>query len=155
MFTTNAACLFKGHDYQPVYDRPAPSSRFELTAADRIGIEKLLRDGVTRRSPNPNLLEGFLRHKLRVSCGAPDPAPNALVTSGRRVKYMISGGGAREGLLTMQPDVRVDRIEVATLLGATLIGMRSSQKMPLLTDDGQIEIVLVLDVTTPPRPRPA
>ena len=41
-------------------------------------------------------------------------------------------------------------ILVASLLGATLIGMRKLQKGPLLRDDGQIDTLVVLDVSPTP-----
>jgi hypothetical protein len=42
-------------------------------------------------------------------------------------------------------------ISVASLIGATLIGMRKLQRAPLLRDDGEIETIVVLDV----KPLPA
>ncbi|MFD2856245.1 hypothetical protein ACFSZS_17785 [Seohaeicola zhoushanensis] len=62
---------------------------------------------------------------------------------------MISGEGARSGELSMQAMPLPGRILVASLLGATLIGMRVLQKTPLLRDDGEIDTVVVLDVTPP------
>lgn len=70
--------------------------------------------------------------------------------AGRQITYMISGEGARSGVLAMRPTPSPGHILVASLLGATLIGMRKLQKMPLLRDDGQIDTVVVLNVTPPP-----
>ncbi|MBN7787539.1 hypothetical protein JYP51_21635 [Ponticoccus gilvus] len=63
---------------------------------------------------------------------------------------MISAEGARSGVLSMNPTPVPGHILVASLLGATLIGMRKLQKVPLLRDDGQIEVVVVLDVHPSP-----
>jgi hypothetical protein len=62
---------------------------------------------------------------------------------------MISGEGARSGVLSMSRMPIPGCLLVASLLGATLIGMRKLQKAPLLRDDGQIETVVVLDVRPP------
>ncbi|WP_204318768.1 hypothetical protein [Pseudooceanicola aestuarii] len=63
---------------------------------------------------------------------------------------MISDEGARTGVLSMGPTPIPGHVLVTSLLGATLIGMRKLQKMPLLRDDGQIETVLVLDLRPSP-----
>ncbi len=68
---------------------------------------------------------------------------------------MISGGGARSGVLSMSPAPAPGRILIASLLGATLVGMRKMQKVPLLRDDGQIETIVVLDVSPAPDRGPA
>lgn len=122
---------------------------YHLTVADRLGIERLLDNKATRHAPNPSILDGLLRHKLRSARGAPEPAPADLVVAGSIVTYMISGEGARSGELSMQAMPLPGRILVASLLGATLIGMRVLQKTPLLRDDGEIDTVVVLDVTPP------
>tara|TARA_R100001086_G_scaffold21566_2_gene10432 strand:- start:1921 stop:2415 length:495 start_codon:yes stop_codon:yes gene_type:complete len=129
-----------------------------LTRSDRLRIEALLRDGVLRHSPAPALLEGLLRHKLRFSCEAEDPAPADRVTTERRVTFMISGGGARTGILCLRElcDSATDTpcLQVASLLGATLLGMRVQQKSPLLQEDGQIATVVVLAVGPSAKPAP-
>lgn len=138
-----------------VHDHLSDRSSYALTVDDRIGIERLLRHGATRHAPNPTILDGLLRHKLRAARGAPDPAPSTLVVAGSRVTYMISGEGARTGTLTMPAMPGPGRILVASLLGATLIGMRVLQKSPLLREDGGIETVVVLKVVPPPGPAAA
>lgn len=152
MFSPNATHMFRRQDIRSVYERPSLDRGFELTVDDRAGIERLLRQGRLKRSPTPELLEGFLRHKLRISRGAVEPAPADLVVSGRLFRYMVSGEGAREGFLAMEPGMPGDSIPVATFLGATLIGMRALQKMPLLTADGRLATVFVLDVSPVARP---
>jgi hypothetical protein len=54
---------------------------------------------------------------------------------------MVSGEGARSGVLSMNSTPVPGHILVASLLGATLIWMRKLQKVPLLRDDGQIEVL--------------
>ena len=130
--------------------RRATSLRgYFLTESDRRGIQDLLDNHGTRFAPNPPMLRGFLRHKLRISSHVSEPSPSNLATSGREVTYMISGEGARSGILSMAPLPQPGSILVASLLGATLIGMRVLQKVPLLRDDGQIDTVVILDVRSP------
>ncbi|WP_297771773.1 hypothetical protein [uncultured Roseovarius sp.] len=147
MTITRLTQLPAGSDFRSLFERSAVETGFLLTVNDRLGIERLLRHRGTKNAPNPPLLNGLLRHKLRISRGAPEPASPDLVVAGCHVIYMISGEGARTGVLTMNPVPIPGHILVASLLGATLIGMRKLQKVPLLRDDGQIETVVVLDVS--------
>lgn len=133
-----------------VHDHLTDRSSYYLTVADRVGIEKLLANRATRHAPNPTILNGLLRHKLRSARGAPEPSPFNLVVAGSQVTYMVSGEGARRGELCMQAMPRPGHILVASLLGATLIGMQTLQKSPLLRDDGSIDTVVVLEVVPPP-----
>lgn len=150
MTITRITHLPAGSDFRSLFERSAVGSGFLLTVDDRLGIEHLLRYRGTRNSPNPALLNELLRHKLRISRGTPEPASPDLVVAGCHVTYMISGEGARSGVLSMNPAPVPGHILVASLLGATLIGMRKLQKVPLLRDDGQIEVVVVLDVHPSP-----
>lgn len=144
-----------GSDFRSLFERSAVETGFLLTVEDRFGIERLLHHRGTRNAPSPALLNGLLRHKLRISRGAPWPAPPELVVAGCHVTYMISGGGARSGVLSMSPAPAPGRILIASLLGATLVGMRKMQKVPLLRDDGHIETIVVLDVSPAPDRGPA
>ncbi|MGR3454594.1 hypothetical protein [Pseudooceanicola sp.] len=150
MTITRITHLPAGSDFRSLFERSAVQTGFLLTVEDRLGIERLLRHRGTKNAPNPLLLNGLLRHKLRISRGAPEPAPPGLVMAGCHVTYMISGDGARTGALSMSPVPIPGHVLVASLLGATLIGMRKLQKVPLLRDDGQIETVVVLDVSSSP-----
>jgi hypothetical protein len=132
-------------------DHVTDRTSYYLTVADRAGIEKLLRNRATRHAANPTILNGLLRHKLRSARGAPEPAPSNLVVAGSQVTYMISGEGARTAELCLQAMPLPGRILVASLLGATLIGMQTLQKSPLLRDDGSIDTVVVLEVVPPPK----
>jgi len=142
--------LPESSDFRSLYERSSLGAGFLLTVEDRLGIERLLHGRGTRNAPNPTLLNGFLNHKLRISRGAPWPTPPELVVAGCHVTYMISGEGARSGVLSMSPTPAPGRILVASLLGATLVGMRKMQKVPLLRDDGRIETIVVLDVIPAP-----
>ncbi|ARC87382.1 hypothetical protein [Rhodovulum sp. MB263] len=150
MTITRITHLPPGSDFRELFPRSSVETGFLLMAADRLGIERLLRHDGTRNAANPALLNGFLRHKLRISRAAPEPAPPGLVVAGCHVTYMISGEGARSGLLTISPVPGPGHLSIASLLGATLMGMRKLQKVPLLRDDGRIETVVVLDVGLPP-----
>lgn len=146
MTITRITHLPASSDFRSLFERSAVETGFLLTVDDRLGIEHLLRKRGTRNSPNPALLNGLLRHKLRISRRTPEPASPDLVVGGCQVTYMISGEGARSGVLSMNPVLGMGYVPVASLLGATLIGMRKLQKVPLLRDDGQIDVVVVLDV---------
>lgn len=149
MTITRITHLPAGSGFRSLFERSGVETGFLLSVDDRLGIERLLRHRGTRNSPPP-LLSGLLRHKLRISRGTPEPASPDLVVAGCHVTYMISGEGARSGVLSMNPTPVPGHILVASLLGATLIGMRKLQKVPLLRDDGQIEVVVVLDVHPSP-----
>lgn len=136
MTIARIARLPAGRDFQSLFERSAIETGFFLTVEDRAGIERLLRHHGTKHAQNPHLLNGLLRHKLRISRGAQEPAAPELVVAGCHVKYMISGEGARSGVLSMSPVPIPGHVLVASLLGATLIGMRKLQKVPLLRDDG-------------------
>ncbi len=150
MTITNFMQLPSGSDLRSLFERSAAETGFLLTVEDRAGIERLLRFHAGRHAPNPPLLNGLLRHTLRISRGVPEPALPELVMAGRHVSYMISGEGSRSGVLTMSSAPIPGHILVASLLGATLIGMRKLQKAPLLREDGQIDTLVVLDVSPPP-----
>jgi len=77
-------------------------------------------------------------------------APPELVQSGRHVTYMISCESARSGVLSMRLTPIYGHISIASLLGATLIGMRRLQRVPLLMDSGAIRTFVVLGVGTGP-----
>ena len=147
MHITNSMHLLTGSTYQQSHKCRPLKGRFQLTQADRIGIERLLSLDLTAECPNPTLIEGFLRHKLRLARNSPEPTPASLVMAGRRIKYMISGGNARSGILTLVPGNKAGCIPVTSFLGATMLGMRKMQRAPLLRDDGWIETLVVLDVS--------
>ncbi|UYV38064.1 hypothetical protein N4R57_02890 [Rhodobacteraceae bacterium D3-12] len=132
--------------FQPTAKCPSMMGRFQLSRADWIGVERLLSLGLTAECPNPTLIEGFLRHKLRLARAAPEPTPADLVTVGRHVTFMTSGRNERSGMLTLVSDMQPGRIPVTSFLGATLLGMHKMQKTPLLREDGWIDKLVVLGV---------
>ena len=146
MSIANITALSVGSGFRSVFEQSAVRSGYALTTRDRVAIERLLRETGMQQAPNPALLKGLLRHKLRVSVCASEPPEVDLVRSGSVVTYMISGEGARSAVLAMHPRPGADQVMVGSLLGATLIGMRKLQKVPLLRDDGRIESIVVLDV---------
>lgn len=84
----------------------------------------------------PDLVTGSCRVGYVVSC---------------RVGYVVSGGERQVGLMThrARSGLGNDIIPVASLLGATLIGMRAGQRRPLLCVDGSVRTITVLDVAQP------
>ncbi|GGL50434.1 hypothetical protein [Wenxinia marina] len=149
MTFANITRLPFGINVRTLLERELPASGFALTREDRAGIERLLRQHDTKHAPNPPLLNGLLRHKLRISAPAPRPTPLELVVGGSHVTYKITGEGARSGVLSMSPIPLPGQVLVASLLGATLLGMRKLQKAPLLRSDGEISAVVILDVDPP------
>ena len=146
MYITNPTHLLTGNAYRPSFKCPPLKGRFQLTRADRIGVERLLSLGLTAECPNPALIEGFLHHKLRMARPAPEPTPANLVVAGRLVSFMTNGGKPRSGILTFVPGDDAGCITVTSFLGATMLGMQALQKAPLLREDGWIDTLVVLDV---------
>jgi hypothetical protein len=146
MYITNPTHLLTGNAYRPSFKCPPLKGRFQLTRADRIGVERLLSLGLTAECPNPALIEGFLHHKLRMARPAPEPTPAYLVVAGRLVSFMTNGGKPRSGMLTFVPGDDAGCIPVTSFLGATMLGMQALQKAPLLREDGWIDTLVVLDV---------
>lgn len=149
MSISKQGCPSGGSEERAITPRTTSETECLLGAEDRVAIERLLRNRGTRHAPNPLLLNGLLSRKLRSARAAPVPAPADLVVGGSHVTYMISGEGARSGTLAMGANPVPGHILVASLLGATLIGMRRMQKAPLPRDDGRVDVVVVLDVRPP------
>lgn len=150
MSAANIIHSLAGRGIQRLFKRSAVGAGFFLTVEDRLGIERLLRHGAMQHAPNPELLTGLLRYKLRSSRSAPEPVPWDLVVAGCHLTYRVRGENTRSGVLSMTPTPLPGHVLVPTLLGATLIGVRALQEVPLLRDNGNITSVVVLDVTWPP-----
>lgn len=104
------------------------------------------------RGPAWTLLAYVLQNKLANTEPVKTPVGQDIVTGGSLVSYSLGGGAPASGLLVhrVRPGVQQrDVIGVASLLGATLIGMRAGQRGPLLCEDGSVKSLLVLD-TVPP-----
>lgn len=151
MTILKTAALPSRGDFRSLFEQAALETGFHLTVGDRVSIERILSNRDRIKGRNALLLHGLLRCKLRISRGAPEPAPSELATSGRQITYMKSGGGAQTNVLAFSTCPFPGIISVASLIGATLIGMRKLQRAPLLRDDGEIETIVVLDV----KPLPA
>ena len=74
-----------------------------------------------------------------------------LAIGGSRVTYAIDDETPQTGLLVHRARAGLPSgvIPVASLLGATLIGMRVGQRAPLLREDGTIGRLAVVDVSSP------
>lgn len=93
-----------------------------------------------------------LRHRIAASspCGMEPPAD--AVAGGCRVAYSIGDGPARTGLLAhnaRDAATGIGVIPVLSLLGATLIGLRVGQTVPMLCEDGTVTRLTVLGVARP------
>lgn len=88
----------------------------------------------------------ILRAKYHGARRITGPVPDDLAVPGRRIEFMISGGGAQRGTLTMGAVPAQRPIMVSSVLGATLLGMRILQKAPLPCKDGNTATLVVLKV---------
>lgn len=105
-----------------------------------------------RRGPAWSMLAYVLQNKLVNSEPVSTPLDREIVIGGSLVSYSVGGGASAHGLLVHRerPGIQKgDVIRVASLLGATLIGMRAGQRAPLLCEDGSVTSLLVID-TVPP-----
>lgn len=104
------------------------------------------------RGPSWTLLAYVLQNKL-VNCEPVGTSVDRdIVTGGSFVTYSVGGGAATSGLLVHRARpglLQSGVVPVASLLGATLIGMRTGHRAPLLCEDGSVKSLLVLD-TVPP-----
>ena len=133
---------------------PAPKlrSRPVLLEADHQYLLQHLEMCEKSRGPAWTLLAYVLQNKLVNSEPVSTPVDRSIVTGGSFVSYSVGGGALATGLLVhqAQPGIQQDGvIPVASLLGATLIGMRTGQRAPLLCEDGTVKSLLLLD-TVPP-----
>lgn len=98
--------------------------------------------------PARPLLAHVLDHKIRTTRPAGDAELGDVVTGGCRVTYSVDGAPSETGLLVhrARSDLGSGVIPVASLLGATLIGMQVGQRAPLLFEDGRVGAISVLAV---------
>jgi transcription elongation GreA/GreB family factor len=78
--------------------------------------------------------------------------PADAVAGGCRVAYSIGDGPERTGLLAhnaRDAATGIGVIPVLSLLGATLIGLRVGQTVPMLCEDGTVTRLTVLGVARP------
>lgn len=131
---------------------PRLRQRPVLPEADHQHLLQHLEVCERNRGPSWTLLAYVLQNKL-VNCEPVGTSVDRdIVTGGSFVTYSVCNGAPTIGLLVHRARPGIQKggvIPVASLLGATLIGMRTGQRAPLLCDDGTIKSLLVLD-TVPP-----
>lgn len=97
------------------------------------------------------LLAHVLHHKIMTTVPVTNAFLGDVVTGGCRVIYSVNHEAFLTGLLVHRARSGGGGgvIPVASLLGATLIGMRVGQRAPLLGENGSIGTVKVLGVVPP------
>jgi transcription elongation GreA/GreB family factor len=96
------------------------------------------------------MLARLLSQKLLHAAVVEDDKIGASIAAGgTRVTYAIDGRQAQAGRLRHDdgPAPGENRVHVATLLGATLIGMKAGARAPFLQADGSFRSVSLLAVT--------
>lgn len=123
-----------------------------LPTADHGKLQEHLEACECALRPSSKLLAYVLANKLLNTRSVDDVHRSDLVVGGTRVTYAVDGTEPRTGLLVHRAKAGQpgDVIPVASLLGATLIGMSVGQRAPLLFEDGSIGKLHVIDVTTAP-----
>lgn len=104
------------------------------------------------RARSSALLARVLHHKIVTTLPSRELVTRDVVVGGSRVSYRLGGGAVASGLLVQRARLgsrQLGIIPVASLLGATLIGMRVGQRAPLLCEDGTVTSLVVVD-TLPP-----
>lgn len=129
-------------DARPVFSRLSTA----LGDEDRAELQRHLRRVEGLRQPAWAMLAHVLRHKIMTAQRLTGPAPAGLVTGDSEVTYMVSGSMAETACLLHWPgtDATEGVTAVASLLGATLIGMSERQCAPLPRQDGTVVTVSVL-----------
>lgn len=136
------------HPHRPQGGTPIPQIP-RLCAADRALIRTLLRhcDG----APPARQVAGILRDKLRIAEHAEEHELDCTARVNGWVSYMIAGGGARRGVLRHGGGLSDSgAIPLASLLGATLIGMRPRQRASLPRPDGSTVTLALLKAAPHP-----
>ncbi|MCX7561199.1 hypothetical protein OS190_16640 [Sulfitobacter sp. F26204] len=121
-----------------------------LPAADHQKLQEHLEDCECAMRPSSRLLAYVLANKLMNTRPVDDVHQSDLVVGGSCVTYRIDAAEPQTGLLVhrARSGLTSGVIPVASLLGATLIGMRAGQRAPLLFEDGSIGRLCVIDVAS-------
>ena len=116
---------------------------------DYLMLQEHLNHCETARGSSWLLLSYVLQQKIMCLVPGTGLPPPGLVTGLSRVTYIVNGSEKQAGTLThrARSGLGNDAIPVASLLGATLIGMRVGQRAALLCVDRSVRTILVLDVT--------
>lgn len=119
-----------------------------LTASDRRQIHDLLRGHDAPAFHGDPTVATVLRRKLMHAETLEDAESEGVATLGTWVSYMVTGGGARTGVLrrAAQPADADHAIPLASQLGATLIGMRIRQRASMSRPDGGVLTLALLKV---------
>lgn len=138
---------------QPVTGaRTRPRVGAVLPLSDYNHLLELLEICERDRVPSWALLAYVLHDKIMNTEPCRGLVERDIVVGGSLVTYAAGGGAVASGLLVQRarPGARqLGIIPVASLLGATLIGMRIGQRAPLLCEDGSVKSLVVVD-TVPP-----
>ncbi len=122
-----------------------------LTSKDYTQLEGHLHR--VEQNSNQHLLAWVMRAKLaHARVVLPDDVDEKVVTGGSRVVYSVGVLPGESRMLVHWDDNPLfgDRLRVATLLGATLLGMRAGQEAPLFRPDGSTGRLFVRDVPFQP-----
>ena len=122
-----------------------------LPQSDYHKLQEHLEDCDNATRPGSTLLAYVLANKLLNVRPVADLPYLDLVLGGTEVTYVIDGAAPSTGLLvhTARPGTPGGVIAVASLLGATLIGMRVGERAPLLNQDGSIVTLSVISAVQP------
>jgi hypothetical protein len=112
-------------------------------------LQEHLEDCACAMRPCSALLIYVLSHKLMNTKPVSNVHCSDLVTGGCRVTYTVDDHAPQASKLAHRARAGLvsGAIPVASLLGATLIGMRIGQRAPLLDEDGKISRLAVIDVS--------
>lgn len=121
-----------------------------LPIADHQKLQEHLEDCTCAIRPGAKLLAYVLANKLMNTRPVENVHQSDLVVGGSCVTYTVDGTEPQTGLLIHRSRTGLPGgvIPVASLLGATLIGMKVGQHAPLLFEDGSIGRLRVNDVTS-------
>lgn len=121
-----------------------------MPTADYQKLQEYLEHCECAMRPTSRLLAYVLANKLMNTRPSDDVYYTDLVMDGSCVTYIIDGKEPQSGLLAhrFRAGLPGGIIPVASLLGATLIGMRVGQRAPLLFEDRSIGRLFVKDVTS-------
>ncbi|MDF1855755.1 hypothetical protein [Pseudooceanicola sp.] len=120
-----------------------------LPSSDYQKLQEHLENCEGARRPSSKLLAHVLANKLMNTRPVDDVRHSDVVIGGSCVTYVVDGEAPQTGLLVHRARSGLSGgvIPVASLLGATLIGMRTGQRAPLLFEDGTIGRLCVIETS--------
>ncbi|ASP22518.1 hypothetical protein ANTHELSMS3_03902 [Antarctobacter heliothermus] len=133
------------------YTGMQPRTGTALPAADYLQLQRHLEECEKSKHPAWTLLAYVLRDKIMMTEPVSNFYASDQVIGGSCMTYSVDRGPEQTGLLAHRARSAsgINVIPVASLLGATLIGMTVGQRAPLLFDNGSIKSVRVLAVSPP------